>query len=139
MLRSDGFVKVLDFGLAKLAPHHASMAESEAATKSMVETNPGTVMGTVSYMSPEQARGQEVDSRTDIWSLGVVLYEMVTRRVPFAGETPSHVIVSILESQPSAVSLLTGTCRRTRSGLSPGPCAKTWRSDTRRLLIWRSI
>lgn len=100
MLRSDGFVKVLDFGLAKLAPHHASMAESQATTKSMVKTNPGTVMGTVSYMSPEQARGQEVDSRTDIWSLGVVLYEMVTRRVPFAGETPSHVIVSILEIQP---------------------------------------
>ena len=66
----------------------------------MVKTNPGVVMGTVSYMSPEQARGQEVDARTDIWSLGVVLYEMVAGRAPFEGETPSHVIVSILESEP---------------------------------------
>jgi serine/threonine-protein kinase len=103
MLRSDGFVKVLDFGLAKLVPHHASMEESEAATESMVKTNPGRVMGTVSYMSPEQARGQEVDSRTDVWSLGVVLYEMLTGRVPFAGETPSHVIVSILEGDPPTI------------------------------------
>jgi len=100
MLRSDGFVKVLDFGLAKLAPRHASMSEPEAPTKSMVKTNPGMMMGTVQYMSPEQARGEDVDARTDIWSLGVVVYEMVTGRAPFAGETPSHVVVSILESQP---------------------------------------
>jgi len=66
----------------------------------MVKTNPGMVMGTVQYMSPEQARGQDVDARTDIWSLGVVVYEMVTGRAPFAGETPSHVVVSILETQP---------------------------------------
>ncbi|MCA1602695.1 MAG: protein kinase, partial [Acidobacteria bacterium] len=100
MLRSDGFVKVLDFGLAKLAPRHASMSEPDEPTKSMVKTNPGMVMGTVQYMSPEQARGQDVDARTDIWSLGVVVYEMVTGRAPFAGETPSHVVVSILETQP---------------------------------------
>ncbi|MCA1601147.1 MAG: protein kinase, partial [Acidobacteria bacterium] len=100
MLRSDGFVKVLDFGLAKLAPRHASLAEPKAPTKSMVKTNPGMVMGTVQYMSPEQARGQDVDARTDVWSLGVVVYEMVTGRAPFAGETPSHVVVSILETQP---------------------------------------
>ena len=59
MLRSDGFVKVLDFGLAKLLPRHASTAESEALTKAMVKTNPGMVMGTTQYMSPEQARGQD--------------------------------------------------------------------------------
>jgi serine/threonine protein kinase/Flp pilus assembly protein TadD len=100
MLRSDGFVKVLDFGLAKLSPRHASMAEPEAPARSLVRTNPGLVMGTVRYMSPEQARGQDVDARTDIWSLGVVIYEMVTGRAPFAGETPSHVVVSILETQP---------------------------------------
>jgi len=100
MLRSDGFVKVLDFGLAKLLPRHASAAEPEALKKAMVKTNPGMVMGTTQYMSPEQARGQDVDARTDIWSLGVVLYEMVTGRAPFAGETPSHAVVSILETQP---------------------------------------
>jgi serine/threonine protein kinase len=100
MLRSDGFVKVLDFGLAKLLPRHASAAEPEELKKATVKTNPGMVMGTTQYMSPEQARGQDVDARTDIWSLGVVLYEMVTGRAPFAGETPSHAVVSILETQP---------------------------------------
>ncbi len=100
MLRRDRIVKVLDFGLAKLAPRHPFMAEPDAPTKSKVKTNPGVVMGTVGYMSPEQARGLEVDARTDVWSLGVVLYEMVTGRAPFEGETPSHVIVSIMESEP---------------------------------------
>ncbi|MBA3443214.1 MAG: PD40 domain-containing protein, partial [Pyrinomonadaceae bacterium] len=71
---------------------------------SMVKTNPGMVMGTVGYMSPEQARGTEVDARTDIWSLGVVLYEMVSGHAPFEGETPSHVTVSILESEPPPLS-----------------------------------
>ena len=101
MLRRDGIVKVLDFGLAKLTPQQAvATVVVEGPTKSFVKTNPGVVMGTVHYMSPEQARGQEVDARTDIWSLGVVLYEMAKGRPPFAGETPSHVIVSILESAP---------------------------------------
>ena len=100
MLRRDGFVKVLDFGLAKLAPPPATSVEAEAPTMSMVRTNPGVVMGTVSYMSPEQARGAAVDARSDIWSLGVVLYEMVAGRAPFAGETPSHTAVSILENEP---------------------------------------
>ena len=101
MLRRDRIVKVLDFGLAKLALPQLSAIDPEAQTRSVVITNPGVLMGTVQYMSPEQARGWEVDSRTDIWSLGVMLYEMVTGRAPFEGETPSHVIVSILESEPS--------------------------------------
>ena len=100
MLRRDGFVKVLDFGLAKLSTSPAPISQSEVPTRAIVKTDPGIVMGTVQYMSPEQARGFKVDHRTDIWSLGVVLYEMLTGRPPFEGETTSHVIVSILESEP---------------------------------------
>jgi serine/threonine protein kinase len=99
MITRDGEAKILDFGLAKLALLDAT-TDAQAHAESMVTTNPGVVMGTVQYMSPEQARGLEVDARTDIWSLGVVLYEMATGRAPFQGETPSHVIVSILEKEP---------------------------------------
>jgi eukaryotic-like serine/threonine-protein kinase len=105
MLRKDGYAKVLDFGLAKLSEPRAGgvgtgPAGSEDATRVQVNTTPGMVMGTVSYMSPEQARGRETDARTDIWSLGVVLYEMLSGTVPFTGETINHTIVSILEKEP---------------------------------------
>src|SRR3989454_2237709 len=103
MLREDGIVKVLDFGLAKLIAGQSG--ESEAST--MLRTQPGVIMGTPHYMSPEQARGLRVDARTDIWSLGVLLYEMVGGRVPFAGETSSDVIVAILEKEPRPLARFT--------------------------------
>ena len=101
MVRPDGLVKVLDFGLAKLVETQAPSANSGARTIAKADTDPGTVMGTAAYMSPEQARGQKVDARTDVFSLGVVIYEMIAGRAPFEGETASHVIVSILEKEPA--------------------------------------
>ena len=100
MLRKDRLVKVLDFGLAKLVKQEVPESDSEGVTKALLKTKPGVVMGTTIYMSPEQARGREVDERTDIWSLGVVLYQMVTGNAPFAGDTMSDVIASILKTDP---------------------------------------
>ncbi len=96
MLRKDGYVKVLDFGLAKLT----EAVSSDAMTITTLTTEPGRVMGTVAYMSPEQLRAQTVDKRADIWSLGVVLFEMVAGVRPFAGATTSAVIAAILEQAP---------------------------------------
>ena len=104
MLRRDGIVKVLDFGLAKLAPSKYTVeADPEAPTQAQINTEPGTVLGTAQYMSPEQARGFEVDSRSDIWSLGCVLYEMITARQPFIGETTIDVMSGILHREPDAL------------------------------------
>jgi eukaryotic-like serine/threonine-protein kinase len=103
MVRRDGLVKVLDFVLAKLAAQQpeTSVDPSLAIT---VRTTPGTVMGTVRYMSPEQSRGLDVDARTDIFSLGVVLYEMITGHAPFEGATTSDVIAAILTVEPQPLS-----------------------------------
>src|SRR5437773_3104067 len=100
MLRPDGYVKVLDFGIAKLAEEElpATMSRNEALF--LVETNLGAVLGTVRYMSSEQACGERIDQSTDIWSLGVVLYEMLTGQTPFTGDTPQDVMFSILEKEP---------------------------------------
>src|SRR5437870_7037334 len=100
MLRRDGYVKVLDFGIAKLAEQEAPPAMPKDEALLLVETNLGSILGTVPYMSPEQARGAPVDKGTDIWSLGAVLYEMVAGRVPFTGETPGEAMSSILEKEP---------------------------------------
>ena len=101
MVRKDGLVKVLDFGIAKLTQPHETGLDTEGVTKALLKTTPGVVMGTTKYMSPEQARGQDVDQRTDIWSLGVVLYRMTTGTAPFDGDTMSDVIASILKTEPA--------------------------------------
>ncbi len=95
MIRGDGFVKVLDFGLAK-----PTSVESEAETRELVSTKAGVVMGSVAYMSPEQARGKEVDARTDLWSFGITLYEMLTLKTPFDGETMTDILANIIHKEP---------------------------------------
>ena len=106
MIREDGYIKVLDFGLAKHdAPASVAGKGSVFPTKTFAQTEPGTVLGTVQYMSPEQARGLDLDSRTDLFSLGVVLYEMTAGRIPFEGATRSDVIVSILNKEPVQLSI----------------------------------
>jgi len=100
MLRPDGYVKVVDFGIAKLAEQEAPATMPKDEALLLVETNLGSILGTVPYISPEQACGVPVDKRTDIWSLGVVLYEMVTGHQPFTGGTPREVMTSILEKEP---------------------------------------
>src|SRR5205814_8047907 len=112
MLRPDGYVKVLDFGIAKLAESAFAQPPSQcfgvpgatadgAESMTLAQTNLGSILGTVRYMSPEQARGAPVDEGTDIWSFGVVLYEMITGHAPFTGETPGEAMHSILETEPS--------------------------------------
>lgn len=105
MLRPDGYIKVLDFGLAKLAHPSPHLVAAEAPTI-QVRTGAGVVIGTAGYMSPEQARGLTVDARSDIFSLGSVIYEMVASRKPFGGETPSDVLAAILKNEPPQLSHL---------------------------------
>jgi len=104
MLRNDGYAKVLDFGIAKLTEREPLELDAEAITLVQSMTSPGTILGTAFYMSPEQARGLTVDARSDIFSLGVVIYEVITGHLPFSGATMSDVIASILKSEPKPFS-----------------------------------
>src|SRR5207247_2751982 len=101
MVRRDGYVKVLDFGLAKLAEPSWPAMDARAPAVAGGGTESGVALGTPRYMSPEQARGEKVDARTDIFSLGVMLYEMIAGRPPFAGATPNEAIAAILRDEPS--------------------------------------
>ncbi len=101
MVRQDGIVKVLDFGLAKLIEQESPAFDTEAPTRVLQKTAPGMIIGTPHYMSPEQARGKDTDERTDVWSLGCVLYEMVARRTPFEDETVTDILAAIVKSPPA--------------------------------------
>jgi len=103
IIRPEGYVKILDFGLAKLTERHKSATTTTMPTL-LFHSTPGVVIGTAAYMSPEQARGIAVDERTDIWGLGVVLYEMASGRAPFTGETPTDVVVAIVERDQPPIS-----------------------------------
>ena len=104
MLRADGIVKVLDFGLAKLADNATVEVDQEALTRAFVNTGAGVVMGTANYMSPEQAQGLTVDTQSDLWSLGVLIFEMCSGRTPFEGSNPMEVIARIIERKTPLLS-----------------------------------
>jgi serine/threonine-protein kinase len=107
MIRPDGFVKILDFGIAKLIERHSESVEAKAATATKGLTRDGMIVGTASYMSPEQARGKDTDARSDIFSFGVVLYETLTGKQPFEGESAIDTISSIISKEPMPLGQLT--------------------------------
>ena len=100
-VKDDGTVKVLDFGLAKALDPNPTGDPSQSPTLTAAATQMGVIMGTAAYMSPEQAAGQTADKRSDIWSFGVVFYEMLTGQRLFTGETVSHVLASVLKTDPN--------------------------------------
>jgi serine/threonine-protein kinase len=117
MIRMDGIVKVLDFGLAKLVDNGFGEADSEAETRVQFETAAGVVLGTVAYMSPEQARGHRVDARSDIFSFGIVLYEMLSGVNPFKGKTAADIIAAVLQREPKKLRVAEDLDRIVRKAL----------------------
>ncbi len=99
-VRDDGTVKVLDFGLAKVFQAESDGAESDSPTLTAAATRPGVILGTAAYMSPEQAKGEPVDKRSDIWAFGCVLYEMLTGRRTFEGESVSEIMAGVIKGEP---------------------------------------
>jgi serine/threonine protein kinase len=108
MRRADGIVKILDFGVAKLIEQTSSAVSTRASAITTAETEAGVLVGTIAYMSPEQMRCLPVDERTDIWSSGVVLHEMLTRQLPFDGVTRADTMVAILEREPAPLFAISG-------------------------------
>jgi len=104
IVRDDGYVKVLDFGLAKLLPEPTSMVGLEEPTRKQNQTAKGLILGTINYMSPEQAKGEDVDARTDIFSLGVLIYEMITGRTPFSANSTSETLANLINRDPVPMS-----------------------------------
>src|SRR6185503_1194664 len=104
MVRPDGHVKVLDFGLAKLVEQESKAFIGLNHATNRNQTAQGVILGTVNYMSPEQAKGERVDERTDIFSFGVVLYEMVAGRIPFAGDSMSETLANLISAEPQPLS-----------------------------------
>lgn len=115
IVRPDGYIKVVDFGLVKLIEGFKNEdTDSELVTQPLVSTNPGMIMGTASYMSPEQAKGKDVDARTDIFSFGVVMYEMLAGYLPFKGDSAMDIIAAILHKEPKPLenTEITGDIKR---------------------------
>ena len=120
-VRPDGTVKVLDFGIAKATAAMAGWSGHDLATITAFGTRDGAILGTPGYMSPEQARGQEVDKRTDIWAFGCVLFAMLTGRKPFDGETLSDVIAATLTDRSGLDGAALGSARAHRPHAAPLP------------------
>jgi len=135
LVRADGQVKLLDFGIAKLfSPQFQPSPVAASTEPSMLRTQPGMVIGTTKYMAPEQVRGLPVDVRADLWSLGVVLHEMLTGSAPFEGTTQSDVLAAILTKEPARLSatlplVADGLERVARSLLSKDPQARYQSAD----------
>jgi serine/threonine protein kinase len=132
--RSDGIAKVLDFGLAKLAGGESpGSLDGEAATQAHLRTDSGVVMGTATYMSPEQARGQQIDARTDIFSLGVVLYELLTGHLPFEGSSIYEIMAGILaDREAPPLSRYVSAVPAELERIVAKACERIARSDIRR-------